>query len=115
MDRACEDDGDEPYDVPGDVCVCLLGCGVAVSEGGCCRKAAKKEDRKKGRCEDGIFGSFRSYLDRRTARLGFGVPSDGYYQGQRFRWMRCVFSRDTPLYVGICRVQIGFDGKYAMR
>lgn len=56
MDRACDDDGDEPYDVlPGEGCVCLFGWGVAESEGGCCRKAAKKEDKKNGRCEEGIL------------------------------------------------------------
>ena len=40
-------------------CVWVLDCDErAEAEGGACsRKAAKKEERKNGRCEDGIFGS----------------------------------------------------------
>jgi len=38
------------------VVVCLFGCWVGVwMEGPCCRKAERKEERKKGRCE-GIVG-----------------------------------------------------------
>ncbi|KAI0141829.1 hypothetical protein GGR57DRAFT_397462 [Xylariaceae sp. FL1272] len=40
------------------VCVCLLGWAEADMEGGCCRKAARKEERKKGRCDDGILVVF---------------------------------------------------------
>jgi hypothetical protein len=42
------------------VCVCVFGCEEAESEdveGGCWRKAARKEERKKGRWEDGILAS----------------------------------------------------------
>lgn len=55
MDRACEEDGDDGVVACG--CVCLLGWEVAESEGGCCRKAASREDRKNGRCE-GISEKF---------------------------------------------------------
>ncbi len=86
MDRAWEEAGEAPYDaVPGDDCaaacgcVCLLGCGEADSEGGCCRKAASKEDRKKGRCEEGIFiYSLVGALDRPfIARCAVGRPGGG--------------------------------------
>lgn len=31
-----------------------------VSEGGCARKAARKDERKKGRCDDGMFSVIRN-------------------------------------------------------
>jgi hypothetical protein len=56
MDRDWEDGEVELYDpLLGDGCVCLLGWGGAEREGGCWRKAARKEDRKKGRCEVGML------------------------------------------------------------
>ena len=67
------DDGDVEC-----ACACVLEpalevapAAADVSEGGCARNAARNDDRKKGRCDDGMFSVIR---DDRPVNRSVGYP-----------------------------------------